>query len=127
MAGAGALVNPLPAGSPVEVSSQMNGLIPLYGADLDLQDWVSAQRAVRLVFLDLAQAIRPRTGGIKRVVFPRQPSHGGPSQSAEYLGRRYSFREHLRDQHLCWRLERLGCGSELWAAFPAVVAGWMAP
>jgi len=104
----------------------MNGLIPLYGADLDLLDWVSPQRAARLISLDLVKAIRSRTGGIKRLISRRRPSDGRPSRPADYLGTRYSFREHLDNGHLCWRLKRLGRGSELRPVFLAVVADCVA-
>jgi hypothetical protein len=100
----------------------MNGLIPLYGSDLDLHDWVSPQRAARLVALDLVQAVRSRTGEIKRLVFRRRPSDATPVHLADYLGTHYSFRERLENGCRCWRLRRLGRGNELRPAFLTVVA-----
>jgi hypothetical protein len=55
----------------------MNGLIPLYGADLELQDWVSRERAARLVSLNLVKATRSRTGQIKLRKFPTAAARSG--------------------------------------------------
>lgn len=104
----------------------MNDQIPLYGADLDLRDWVSPQRAARLIALDLVQAVRSRSGEIKRLVFRRRPTDGRPSQLTDYIGTRYSFREHLDNGYIAWALRQLGKGNELRPIFLRVVTDCLA-
>jgi len=55
-------------------------------------------------------------------ILNRRPGDPKPVRLADYLGTRYSFREHLDNGHLCWRLRRLGAGNQCRPVFLAVVA-----
>jgi hypothetical protein len=100
----------------------MQGLIPLYSADLELKDWISPQRMNRLVALDLVSVVRSRKGTVKRVIQRRRASDGRPFQPADYLGTRYSHQEHLDNGYITWALKRLGKGDELRPVFLRVVS-----
>ena len=104
----------------------MQNEIPLYTADGELCDWISEKRMARLDRLGLIKIIRHKKGRVARCILHQRP--GGPKlvRLTDYLGTRYSFREHLDNGHLCWRLRRLGRGDELRPIFFAVVTGCMA-
>jgi hypothetical protein len=105
----------------------VNHRIPLYNADGELADWVSEQRLARLEAAGLiARVVRHPKGHINRAILFRRPGEGAAVELRQYLGTRYSFREHLDNGRLCWKLRRLGCGDELRPIFLAVVAECMA-
>lgn len=101
--------------------------IPLYTSDGELSGWISEQRLARLQAAGLiARVVRHRKGHINRAILFRRPGEGRATELKDYLGTRYSFREHLDNGYLCWRLRRLGRGDELRPIFLAVVAECMA-
>jgi len=104
----------------------VNHRIPLYTADGELADWVSEQGLVRLERAGtVARVVRHRKGHINRaILFPR-PGEGAAVELRQYLGTRYSFREHLDNWRLCWKLRRLGRGNELRPIFLGVVTECM--
>ncbi len=100
--------------------------IPLYTADGELSDWISPQRLARLQSLGLiARVVRHPKGHINRAILFRRPGEGRAIELRSYLGTRYSFREHLDNGRLCWKLRRLGRRNELRPIFLAVVADCM--
>jgi hypothetical protein len=100
--------------------------IPLYSADGELADWISEQRLARLVAAGLvARVVRHSKGHISRAILLPRPGEGSPVALRQYLGTRYSFREHLDNGRLCWKLRRLGRGNELRPIFLAVVTECM--
>jgi hypothetical protein len=101
--------------------------IPLYSADGELRDWITQGRLARLQAAGLiARVVRHRKGHINRAIMFRRPGEGRPAQVNDYAGTRYSFREHLDNGFLCWRLRRLGRGDELRPIFLTVVTDCMA-
>ena len=96
-------------------------LIPLYAADGELCDWISEQRMARLDKLGLIRIVRHKKGRIARCILNRRPGDPKPVRLEDYLGTRYSFREHLDNGFLCWRLRQLGRGDELRPVFLRVV------
>ena len=104
----------------------MRNGIPLYTAEGELCDWISEQRMARLERLGLIQVVRHKKGRVARCILHRRPGDPKPVRLTDYLGTRYSLREHLDNGRLCWRLRRLGRGDELRPVFLAVVTGCMA-
>ena len=100
----------------------MRNGIPLYTADGELCDWITEQRVARLDRLGLIRVVRHKKGKVGRCILHRRPGDPKPVRLADYLGTRYSLREHLESGHLCWRLRRLGHGDESRPVFLAVVA-----
>ncbi|MBI3695417.1 MAG: hypothetical protein HY238_11350 [Acidobacteria bacterium] len=100
----------------------MQPTIPLYAADGELCDWISEQRMARLDRLGLIRVVRHKKGHVARCILHRRPGDPKLVRLADYLGTRYSFREHLDNGRLCWRLRRLGRGDELRPVFLRVVA-----
>ncbi len=96
--------------------------IPLYAADGELLDWITESRMKRLDRLGLIQIIRHKKGRTARCILHRRPGDPKPVRLEDYLGTRYSFREHLDNGYLCWRLRRLGRGDELRPIFLTVVS-----
>jgi hypothetical protein len=82
--------------------------IPLYSYDGALIAWITQQRMNRLETMGLASVVRHKKGTINRVVMHHRPGDPRPTVLRDYLGTRYSFREHLEDGHVCWRLRALG-------------------
>ncbi len=82
--------------------------IPLYRYDGALIDWISPKQAERLFNVGRAKLVRHNKGAINRVVLHRMPGETAPMRIADYLGKRYSYRQHLNDGHRCWRLKPLG-------------------
>ena len=101
--------------------------IPLYSYDGALIAWITQQRMNRLEALGLARVVRHKKGTINRAVMHHRAGDPKPTRLAEYLGTRYSFREHLDDGHICWRLRRLGKSDELRPIFLQVVTDCVAP
>ncbi|MBI4902887.1 MAG: hypothetical protein HY820_04580 [Acidobacteria bacterium] len=95
--------------------------IPLYTAEGELADRISEQRMTRLERLGLIQVVRHKKGRIARCILLRRPDAPNPMKAADYLGTRYSFREHLEGGHIAWSLKKLGHGDELRPVFLQVV------
>ena len=102
-----------------EVSSRRE--FPLYTFDGALIAWISQARINRLEKLGLARVLRHKKGTINRVVMHQRAGEPRPTALRDYLGTRYSFREHLEDGHVAWELRRLGKGDELRPIFLRVV------
>ena len=124
---AGTLVNLFPADTVLHVCMAMDTRIPVYKADGTLYSRVTEQGLARLQALGLvARVVRHRKGHINRAILFRRSGEGRAAELKDYLGTRYSFREHLENGYLCWKLRRLGRGDELRPIFLAVVAECMA-
>lgn len=104
----------------------MQNGIPLYSFDGGLLDWISESRMKRLDRLGLINIIRHKKGHVARCILHRRPGDPKPVRLEDYLGTRYSFKEHLDNGHLCWRLRRLGRRDELRPIFLTVVNECMA-
>ncbi|MCX6620642.1 MAG: hypothetical protein NTY38_06120 [Acidobacteria bacterium] len=100
--------------------------IPLYKADGELCDWITPARMDRLEKLELIQIVRHKKGHVSRCILRQRPGDPPPARLADYVGTRYSFREHLENGHLCWRLRRLGREDELRPIFMQVVTDCLA-
>jgi len=96
--------------------------IPLYTSDGEICDWISEQRMKRLERLGLIRIVRHKKGHVARCILHRRPGEPKPMKPADYLGTRYSFREHLEGGHIAWSLKRLGHGDKLRPVFLQVVA-----
>ena len=91
----------------------MNHRIPLYTAEGELADWISEQRLARLEAAGLiARVVRHPKGHINRAILFRRPGEGAAVELRQYMGTRYSFREHLDNGRLCWKLRRLDLRDE---------------
>jgi hypothetical protein len=104
----------------------MQNGIPLYSFDGGLLDWISESRMNRLDRLGLIKIVRHKKGHVARCILHRRPGDPKPVRVEDYLGTRYSFREHLDNGFLCWQLRRLGRADELRPIFLAVVTECMA-
>jgi len=105
----------------------VNNQIPLYTTDGELADWVSEQRLARLEAAGLiARVVRHPKGHINRAILFRRECDGPMMNIRQYMGTRYSFREHLDNGRLCWKLRQLGRGNELRPIFLAVLTECMA-
>jgi len=83
--------------------------IPLYSYEGALLQFITPERLKRLEGLGRVRAVvRRRTGQIARVMLHRLPDDPRPLRVEDYVGTRYSFRQHLADGHKCWRLRALG-------------------
>ncbi|MBI4890937.1 MAG: hypothetical protein HY821_09965 [Acidobacteria bacterium] len=100
--------------------------IPLYKAVGELCDRITPARMARLEKLDLIQIVRHKKGHVSRRIVRQRPGHPPPARLTDYIGTRYSFREHLENGHICWRLRRLGREHELRPIFLQVVTGCLA-
>ncbi|MFZ5928622.1 MAG: hypothetical protein ACOYX1_14385 [Acidobacteriota bacterium] len=99
--------------------------IPCYAADGTSRGYRSPECARRLIQAGLVTAVYGRKGHL-RAIFARQADGASAVGDRPPLGTRYSFREHLDNGYLCWKLRRLGRGDELRPIFLAVVAECMA-
>lgn len=99
--------------------------IPYYAADGTSRGFRSPECARRLLEARLVTAVYGRKGHL-RAIFARQGDGSSAVGDKVYLGTRYSFREHLDNGHLCWKLRRLGSGNELRPVFLAVVTECLA-
>ncbi len=82
--------------------------IPLYRYDGALIDWISPSRAERLFTAGDAKLVRHKKGTINRVILHRTPNETLPMRIADYMGKPYSYRQHLDGGQRCWRLKSLG-------------------
>lgn len=73
----------------------MQNGIPLYTADGELCDWISEQWMARLDRLGWIRILRHKKGRVARCIRNRRPGDPKPVRLDDYLGTRYSFREHL--------------------------------
>lgn len=99
----------------------MNSQIPLYKADGKLVEWISPTQAERLERLHLVQVVRHRKGNVSRCILRQRPGDARPARLTDYVGTKYSFREHLDSGHEVWTLRRLGRGNELRPIFLQVL------
>ena len=95
--------------------------IPYYAPDGTSRGFRSPECARRLLEAGQATAIYGRKGHLK-AIFARQADGSAAVGARLRPGARYSFREHLDNGRLCWKLRRLGRGNELRPIFLAVVA-----
>ncbi|MGC8758596.1 MAG: hypothetical protein ACP5VC_01450 [Bryobacteraceae bacterium] len=95
--------------------------IPCYAADGTSRGFRSAECARRLIEAGLVTPVYGRKGHL-RAIFARWEDGAAAVSAQPPLGTRYSFREHLDNGRLCWRLRRLGRGDELRPFFWAVVS-----
>lgn len=87
--------------------------IPLYRYDGALVSWISPKAAERLHDAGRAKLVRHKKGTINRVILHRKPGEPLPIKVADYLGKRYSYHQHLEGGHRCWSLRSLAdTGSE---------------
>lgn len=114
----------------------MEANIPVYNCDGELLQWIDRTRLTRLEGLGrVARVIRGRTGRVKRVWLHRMPGEPRPSSLSDYEGTKYSFRQHLKDGHRCYRLRSLGdrgddhnlAPAEVRPIFLRVLMGCLAP
>jgi hypothetical protein len=84
--------------------------IAVYSCDGALVQWIDAKRAARLIASDsVARVARRRhPERIVRVTLRQRPGESRPSFLTDYCGTKYSFRQHLKDGHYCFRLRPLG-------------------
>jgi hypothetical protein len=81
--------------------------IPLYRHDGALIDWVSPKQAERLFAVGRAKLVRHKKGTINRVVLHRLPGEPQPLRVSDYMGKHYSYQQHLEGGNRCWRLKSL--------------------
>jgi hypothetical protein len=91
----------------------MRDLVPLYSSDGELQDWISAQRMARLDRLGLIRIVRHKKGRVSRCILHRRPSDPRPTPLSAYLGKPYSYLEHLDSGRQVWTLRKLREGEGL--------------
>ena len=95
--------------------------IPLYRYDGALIDWISPKRAERLFDAGRAKLVRHKKGTINRVILHRMPGEPVPTRLTDYMGKRYSYRQHLEGGNRCWRLKSLAGDSSETNLAPAEV------
>jgi hypothetical protein len=81
--------------------------IPLYSADNELQDWITPQRVARLEALGIVRVVRHKKGHVNRCIMQWRASDPRPTQISVYLGKPYSFLEHLDSGRVVWALRKL--------------------
>jgi hypothetical protein len=79
--------------------------IPLYRYDGALIDFISPKCAEKLFDAGRAKLARHKKGAINRVILHRMPGEPAPMRVADYLGKRYSYQQHLDGGHRCWTLK----------------------
>jgi len=83
--------------------------IAVYNCDGALVQWIDEKRLARLVASgNVARVHKRRSGRISRVNLHQRPGESRPSFLSDYVGTKYSFRQHLADGHYCFRLRPLG-------------------
>ena len=83
--------------------------IAVYNCDGELLQWMDAKRLRRLMQCGrVARVVKNRAGHIKRATLHRMPGEPKPSTLRDYTGTKYSFHQHLKDGHRCYRLRALG-------------------
>jgi len=100
--------------------------IPLYTSDGELCDWISEQRMTRLNRLGLIRVVRHKKGHVARCIFHRRPDEPKPMKPADYLGTRYSYREHLESGNIVWAMKQIGRGDEVRSLFLLAVSDCLA-
>jgi len=78
-----------------------------------------------LLATGLVTPVYGRKGHLK-AIFARQADGAAAFAAHLRAGTRYSFREHLDNGYLCWKLRRLGRGDELRPIFLQVVSDCLA-
>jgi hypothetical protein len=105
----------------------MKDLIPLYSSEGELCDWIGTKRLDRLAKLQLVKVVRSRNGAPRRAVFLRRPDDPKPGRLTDYMGTRYSYREHLENGRIAWAMKPLGKGDELRPVFLQVLLDCSTP
>ena len=83
--------------------------IAVYNCDGALLQWMDEKRVRRLIECGrVARVVKNRAGRIERATLHLIAGEPKPSTLRDYLGTKYSFREHLKDGHRCYRLRGLG-------------------
>jgi hypothetical protein len=83
--------------------------IAVYNCDGALLQWIDAKRLARLIASgSVARVHKRRSGRVSRVCLHQRPGEAPPSFLTDYVGTKYSFRQHLGDGHYCFRLRALG-------------------
>ncbi len=83
--------------------------IAVYTCDGALVQWIDEKRLARLIASgNVARVHRRRNGRISRVNLRLRAGESRPSFLADYVGTKYSFKQHLEDGHYCYRLRALG-------------------
>jgi hypothetical protein len=83
--------------------------IAVYNYDGELVQWMDEKRLQRLIDCGrVARVVKNRVGRIKRATLHRMADEPKPSTLRDYMGTKYSFREHLVNGHRCYRLRGLG-------------------
>ena len=85
----------------------MQGLIPLYTAEGELQDWISEQRIARLDGVGLIRIVKHKKGRVGRCILLPRPSDPRLIRLLAYLGTRYSYLERLDCGRVVWTLRKL--------------------
>ena len=89
--------------------AQSTAPIPLFSYDGAICDWIDEPRLKRLESLGLVHlVVRHRKGRIARVILVKREGERGPLPLTAYTGTKYSFRQHLGDGHMTYRLRSLG-------------------
>lgn len=88
----------------------MSGLIPFYSYDGSYLDHITVKRAARLEDKGVAKVVRHKKGHINRVILLRGKDDPRPTTARDYLGKRYSFRQPLKDGQRPWKLRPLQGG-----------------
>jgi hypothetical protein len=102
------------------ISGKVSRTIPYYTADGRSRGFRSLECVERLIGMGLAVPVYGRRGHL-RAIFEYPEDGGTVIRSRLPIGARYSFREHLDNGRLCWRLRRIGRGNELRPVFLQVV------
>jgi hypothetical protein len=83
--------------------------IAVYNHDGELVQWMDEKRLRRLIACGrVTRVVKNRSGRIKRASLHRMPGEPKPSMLRDYVGTKYSFRQHLKDGSHCYRLRGLG-------------------
>jgi hypothetical protein len=81
--------------------------IPLHCYDGALIGFISLKRSEKLFDAGRAKLVRHKTGTINRVILHPMPDEAAPMRVADYLGKHYSYQQHLDSGHRCWPLKSL--------------------
>jgi hypothetical protein len=91
------------------ICSCSNTEIPIYSYDGALVQWVDQKRLDQLIKRGrIACVIKDRKGKARRATLHLMPGEPKPSTLRDYVGTKYSFRQHLNDGRRCYRLRALG-------------------
>lgn len=81
--------------------------VPLYSYDLAYQGTISERKVLSLERDGLAKVVRHKKGRIARAVMYKCQGQPQPTTVRDYLGKAYSFHQHLDDGHTPWALRPL--------------------